>query len=134
MIGRTIGQREIHSADEKDHILHAGEQLWLIVWRGKRRPHPFRTREYARVCIRFLKSLRPGTQLSLGFTKDPSMPIDPKKLPEMNEWEFKHITKGRKQQGADDYQHRTGCTAEEAMAVANYWLELAFPKQPGAAS
>lgn len=124
-----IGYREVHSADEKDHILHAGEHLWIIVWRGKRRPHPFRTREYARACIRFLKGLRPGTQLRLDFTKDLNMPADPKNLPEMNEWEFKNLTKNHRQAAVEAYQYRTGCTPGEAEAVASYWLGLAFPKQ-----
>jgi hypothetical protein len=56
------------------------------------------------------------------------MPIDPKEMPVMDEWEFKALTKGRKQQATEDYQYRTGCSADEANAVANYWYSLAFPQ------
>jgi len=63
----TIGQREIHSADEKDHILHAGEHQWIVVWRDVRQKPVFRTRKLARINIRGRKKLRPGTQLELPF-------------------------------------------------------------------
>lgn len=51
----AIGRIEVHSADEKDHILHRGESDWVIVWRGLQQRPAFRTRERARRVIRRLK-------------------------------------------------------------------------------
>lgn len=63
----TVGEREVHSRDGLDHILHAMEHQWFVVWRGKRRIPAFRTRRLARINIRGLKKLRPGTQLQFSF-------------------------------------------------------------------
>lgn len=123
-----IGYREIHSADERDYIYHVAERRWVIVWRDRRLNPVCQTRDYARANIRFLKGFRPGTQLRLNLTKEPTMPIDPKTLPHMSELEFKNLTKGRRQQATEDYQFRTGCTAEEASAVAEHWSALSKGK------
>lgn len=64
-ISSTIGQKEIHSRDGLDYILHTGERSWTVVWRGVKVVPPTLTRESARRNIRARKSFRPGTQLSL---------------------------------------------------------------------
>ncbi len=43
----------------------------------------------------------------------------------MNDWEFKDITKGRKQEAVIAYCNRTGCILEQGNVVADYWLKLA---------
>ncbi len=62
-----IGSIEVHSADGQDHIYHAEEHRWFVVWRGRRLQYPHRTRKLARTTIRGLKRFRPGTQLSFDF-------------------------------------------------------------------
>ncbi len=63
MFSSTVGQKEMHSADGLDYILHSGERSWTIVWRGEKVTPPLWTRESARKTIRARKKLRPGTQL-----------------------------------------------------------------------
>lgn len=63
-VSSTIGQKEVHSRDGQDYILHTGERSWTVVWRGEKLP-PCLTREAARTAIRARKELRPGTQLQL---------------------------------------------------------------------
>lgn len=60
------------------------------------------------------------------------MTLDPQSLPQLNDHEFKDLTKGRRLVAVSAYQSRTGCTFEEAQAVADYWYGLGFPIDPSA--
>lgn len=65
-----IGQREVHSADGLDHILHVEEHRWFVVWRGERKTPYHPSRRLARIRIREMKKTRPPkpwTQLRLPF-------------------------------------------------------------------
>jgi hypothetical protein len=61
-IQSTVGQKEVHSRDGLDYILHTGERSWTIVWRGEPTEPSFETREGARKVIR---SRKKTGQLSL---------------------------------------------------------------------
>lgn len=56
---------------------------------------------------------------------NPSPAIDPKTMPEMSAHEYRALTHGRRQAAKEAYQHRIGCSTEEAEAVVAHWHQLA---------
>jgi hypothetical protein len=57
------------------------------------------------------------------------MTIDARQLPQMTDEEFEDLTHGRRPAAILAYRVRTGCSAEEADAVADLWYGFAFPSQ-----
>jgi hypothetical protein len=63
-IRSTVGDKETHSRDGLDYILHTGEGSWTVVWRGEATAPTLSTRELARRVIRAHKT-RSNRQLDL---------------------------------------------------------------------